>query len=260
METSDFKDIYEQAGGAAGYNTGTSIFDPVLCELAYQWFNIPNGKILDPFAGGSVRGIVAAKLGFQYLGNDLSRNQIEANRVNASEVLGDSEIQPTWTCGDSLNIDVIAKGYTADMIFSCPPYGDLEVYSDKKEDISNMPYVEFLKIYRGIIQKCVAMLNNDRFAVFVVGDIRDKAGFYRNFVSDTITAFLDSGLRLYNEMILVNAIGSLPIRTGKQFSAGRKVGKHHQNVLVFYKGNPKNIKANYPELDLSYLNEIGMEE
>ena len=26
---------------------GTSIFDPVLCELAYKWFNVPNGKILD---------------------------------------------------------------------------------------------------------------------------------------------------------------------------------------------------------------------
>lgn len=256
MKTSDFKEIYEQTGEPTGYNTGTSIFDPVLCELAYQWFNVPNGKILDPFAGGSVRGIVAAKLGFQYLGNDLSEKQIKANRENAVEVLANSELYPTWTCGDSLNIDTIAKGYTADMIFSCPPYGDLEVYSDEKADISNMPYVEFLRIYREIIQKCVAMLNNDRFAVFVVGDIRDKAGFYRNFVSDTISAFIDSGVGLYNEMILVNAIGSLPIRAGKQFSSGRKAGKHHQNVLVFYKGNPKNIKQNYPELDLSYLNEM----
>jgi hypothetical protein len=29
----------------------------------------------------------------------------------------------------------------------------------------------------------------------------------------------------------------------------------HQNVLVFYKGNPNNIKSNYKELDLSYLEE-----
>ena len=28
-------------------HTGTSIFDPVLCELTYKWFNIPKGKILD---------------------------------------------------------------------------------------------------------------------------------------------------------------------------------------------------------------------
>ena len=248
------------SGEVFAASNGTSIFDPVLCELAYQWFNFPNGKILDPFAGGSVRGIVAAKLGFQYLGNDLSRTQIEANRANAKEVIGGSEVQPTWTCGDSLNIDVIAKDYKADMIFSCPPYADLEVYSDAKEDISNMPYKQFIEAYNQIIKKSCDQLKEDRFAVFVVGDVRDKKGFYQNFVSDTITAFLDSGLSLYNEMILVNAIGTLAIRAGKQFSAGRKVGKQHQNVLVFYKGNPKNIKANYPELDLSYLNEIEMEE
>ena len=241
-------------------SNGTSIFDPVLCELAYQWFNVPNGKILDPFAGGSVRGIVAAKLGFEYLGNDLSEKQIIANRVNATEVLGDAELYPTWNIGDSLQIDKIAKDYKADMIFSCPPYADLEVYSDAKEDISNMPYKQFIDVYNEIIKKTCDQLKEDRFAVFVVGDVRDKKGFYQNFVSDTIIAFWNCGVILYNEMILVNAVGTLAIRAGKQFASGRKIGKQHQNVLVFYKGNPKNIKANYPELDLSYINDIETEK
>ncbi|CAB4131113.1 AdoMet_MTases domain containing protein [uncultured Caudovirales phage] len=234
---------------------GTSIFDPVLCELAYQWFNVPNGKILDPFAGGSVRGIVAAKLGFNYLGNDLRSEQIEANRINAKEVLRDAEIYPVWTCGDSLQIDTIAKDYKADLIFSCPPYSDLEVYSDIKEDISNMPYKEFIEVYKQIIKKSCDLLKEDRFAVFIVGDVRDKKGFYQNFVSDTIISFWNCGVILYNEMILVNQLGNLPMRAAKYFNGGRKVGKQHQNVLVFYKGNPKNIKTNYPELDLSYITE-----
>lgn len=54
-------------------------------------------------------------------------------------------------------------------------------------------------------------------------------------------------------MILVNMIGNLQMRAGRYFNGSRKVGKQHQNVLVFYKGNPKNIKGNYPELDLSYM-------
>ena len=49
--------------------SGTSIFDPVLCELAYRWYCPPGGVILDPFAGGSVRGIVASKLGRRYVGD-----------------------------------------------------------------------------------------------------------------------------------------------------------------------------------------------
>lgn len=234
---------------------GTSIFDPVLCELSYLWFNIPNGKILDPFAGGSVRGIVAAKLGFEYLGNDLRKEQVEANRINASEVLADSELYPIWTDGDSLNIDKIADGYEADMIFSCPPYADLEVYSDDEMDISNMPYGDFIEIYREIIRKSCDKLKQDRFAVFVVGDVRDKTGFYYDFISDTKKTFIDCGMKLYNELILVEMIGNLAMRVGKYMKGGRKVGKQHQNVLVFYKGNPKNIKKNYPELDLSYINE-----
>ena len=51
-------------------------------------------------------------------------------------------------------------------------------------------------------------------------------------------AFIDAGLKYYNEAILVTSVGSLPIRAGRQFSASRKLGKTHQQVLVFVKGNP----------------------
>ena len=98
----------------------------------------------------------------------------------------------------------------------------------------------------------IELLNLD--IISIIGDIRDKKGFYQNFVSDTINAFLQSGLKLYNEMILLNSLGSAAIRVNGTFKS-RKVVKVHQNVLVFYKGNPKNIKKNYPELDLSYMND-----
>ncbi len=249
----NIKDYDYEYKSAFDISDGTSIFDPVICELSYLWFNTPKGKILDPFAGGSVRGIVAAKLGFEYLGNDLRKEQIVANRINAKEVLGDAELYPVWTDGDSLNIDKIADGYEADMIFSCPPYADLEVYSDDERDISNMSYDDFIKIYREIIRKSCDMLKQDRFAVFVVGDVRDSKGFYYDFISDTKKIFIDCGVKLYNELIIIEMVGNLQMRAGRYMKSGRKVGKMHQNVLVFYKGDPKNIKQNYPELDLSYI-------
>ena len=222
----------------------TSIFDPVLTELMYRWFNKGGGSILDPFAGGSVRGIVAAKLGFDYFGNDLRQEQIDANIKNANEVfhLG-SSYMPHWTCGDSAEIDNIldadtaTKGKTFDMIFSCPPYADLEVYSNDERDISNMDYDNFLTIYKKIIAKCCQRLKDNRFAVFVVGDVRDKKGYYRNFVNDTIESFEAAGLKYYNQFVFINAYGSLCTRIRKQFNAGRKNGKTHQNVLVFAKGD-----------------------
>lgn len=226
---------------------GASIFDPVLCELSYRWFCTDGGRILDPFAGGSVRGIVAGVLGYQYEGIDLRLDQVEANRKQAQLL---SLIDVNWHAGDSNSVLDEVEFKDIDFVYSCPPYAYLEKYSEDPNDLSNMTYEDFKDVYFSIIKKSVSQLKDDRFACFVVGDIRDKKGFYENFVSDTIQAFEDAGARLYNEIILVNVVGSLAIRVRRQFNGGRKVGKMHQNVLVFYKGDPKKIKENFPELNL----------
>ena len=106
-----------------------------------------------------------------------------------------------------------------------------------------MDYPVFLKAYREIIHESCKLLADNRFACFVVGDIRDKRGNYRNFVGDTVEAFRSAGLEYYNEAVLITAVGSLPIRVSKQFQSGRKLGKTHQNVLVFVKGDGKKAAA-----------------
>jgi hypothetical protein len=149
-------------------------------------------------------------------------------------------IRPDWRVGDSLiAIAELPAEQRVDFIFSCPPYADLERYSDDPRDLSNMPFSDFLTAYNEIIARACDRLRNDRFACFVVGDIRDPDGNYRNFVSETISAFRHAGLELYNEAILVTMVGSLPLRAGGSFRATRKLGKTHQNVLVFVKGDAK---------------------
>ena len=435
LTTDEFqRDHYE---GPDSYTSGTSIFDPVLCELAYRWFSPQGGTVLDPFAGGSVRGIVAGKLGRSYIGVELRAEQVEANRQQAESIgsadavetdgdmvrvrvsakmarlrfngcdpdyiknichasccqsstsatgtiitvhpseaapliergavikdgllqpkpgekrcpfktgadlcglhftpdkpfgciaspftlspsgatlivrnrykmlkcyddgakqpayvafrasldliFGEAEaericahfangggdvagemtretylklrdndqikkgefaeeepdaewVAPVWHCGDSRNIDAICADVDADFVFSCPPYADLEVYSDDPSDLSTLKYEDFKPAYFEIIAKACDRLKQDRFACFVVGDVRDKKGNYYNFVGDTVEAFRAAGLHYYNEAVLVTAVGSLPIRVGKQFASGRKLGKTHQNVLVFVKGDGK---------------------
>jgi DNA modification methylase len=228
-------------GGMSAGQSGTSIFDPVLCELAYRWFCPPGGTVLDPFAGGSVRGVVASVLGRSYVGVDLSARQIAANQAQAARICG--EPAPRWIVGDSRGIDSLADGLAADFVFSCPPYADLEIYSDDPADLSTLAYSEFRTAYSEIIAKISTLLKPDRFACFVVGDVRGKDGAYYGFVPDTVAAFQRAGLKFYNEAILVTAAGSLPIRAAKQFEASRKLGKTHQNVLVFCKGDPKKATA-----------------
>lgn len=112
-----------------------------------------------------------------------------------------------------------------------------------------MAYADFLKAYRQIIDGACGQLRDNGFACFVVGDVRDAAGNYYGFVNDTVDAFRDAGMHLYNEAILLTAVGSLPIRATKQFKASRKMGKTHQNVLVFVKGAGKKATARLGDVD-----------
>ena len=231
--------------GTLGVAVQTSIFDPVLAEIMYKWFCPDGGTIYDCFAGGCVRGVVAEYLGYKYTGIDLRAEQIEANERQALEI----GVSPTWICDDSLNADKHLNDNSCDMIFTCPPYADLEKYSDDERDISNMEYDEFCEVYKNILSIACNKLKQDRFAVVVIGDVRDKKGAYRQLVDYTRKVLTDNGLVLYNDLILVEQIGTGAFRASKQFNALRKVIKVHQNVLVFYKGNIKAIKDNFTELE-----------
>jgi DNA modification methylase len=210
-----------------------SIFDPALCELIYNWYCPENGEILDPFSGGSVRGIVANYLGYHYTGIDIRQEQIDSNREQALNLCGITN-QPNYYVGDS---NEVLEGFNKkfDLIFSCPPYADLEVYSDLEGDISNKDYKTFIKMYSEIIGKSCNLLKSGGYACFVVGDVRDKKGFYRDFISHTKKAFIDVGCYLYNEAILLQPLGTAMLRAGKIFESGKKLTKVHENVLIFKK-------------------------
>jgi len=229
----------------------TSIFDPALCELLYTWF-VPKSndtqvhqrpQVLDPFAGGSVRGIVAAQMGLDYYGHELREEQVLANRQQYKDIGGKGIC--TWIPGDSAK--TLLENYNSpqmfDFLLTCPPYGDLEVYSDDPADISNMSADNFDEAYADIMQKALAHMKKNTFVAVVVGDYRDKSGYLCNFVSKTIAACEVWGFRLFNEIILQNVVGTLALRVARQFETNRKIGKLHQNVLIFYNGDPKTMKA-----------------
>ena len=295
---------YKGLGGVAA--RGTSVFCPVLCELVYRWFVPAGGSVLDPFAGGSVRGCVAARLGLHYTGLDLSSAQVDENRRQAARMHALASTararwtEPTWHAADSRTLDSMPEvGRGFDALFSCPPcvrarpvgcallhtpsclrwvdayywmqpraatsapaalgaatagaplptaddaracvcvgrYYDLERYSGDPRDLSEaQTYAAFLQGYRDIIGRALSRLARNRFACFVVGEIRDPDGFCRNFVGDTIAAFEAHGARLYNHAVMMLPLASLPMRASSAFNASAKLGTCHQHVLVFYNG------------------------
>ncbi len=228
----------------------TSLFDPVLCELAYRWWCPAGGLIINPTAGESVYGLVASYLGYRYKGVELRKEQVEANRKQNTEM----GLSAEWILGDGQDVYSLVDE-DADLIMCCPPYADLEVYSDNPLDLSTMEYQEFITVYRKIISESVRRLKDNRFAVFTIGEIRDKQGAYRNFLGETIKAFLDAGCSYYNEATLITPAGTAGIRAGRQFTTGRKLVKSHQNVLVFLKGDWHEAVKACGDVEVSFPNE-----
>jgi DNA modification methylase len=217
----------------AGKSNGISVFDPALCEVLYHWFCDEGGTILDPFAGGSVRGIVANYLGYKYTGIDIRQEQVDSNREQAMDILP-IENQPQWYVGDSNELLNDNWNTIFDMIMSCPPYADLEVYSDLKGDISNKPYKQFLELYESIISKSCKLLKVGGYACFVVGEVRQNHKGYYGFIPDTINAFKKCGMTYYNEAIYITSFGNAGMRANR-YMGSQKLVKVHQNVLVFKK-------------------------
>jgi hypothetical protein len=224
-----------------------SILDPVLCEIMLSWFGMPNlgdasPKCFDPFAGDTSFGFVAATKGCDFTGIELRPEQVA---INANRCDG---MAAKYICDDGQNVAKHIAPSSQDFLFSCPPYFDLEVYSDRKDDASNQPtYAEFMKILDTAFSDACKCLKENRFAAIVVSNIRNKkTGHYRNFVDDVIRLFQRNGLAFYNDIILVDSLGSAPRRAAHNM-ASRKVVKVHQNVLVFFKGDVSKIKELYPD-------------
>jgi DNA modification methylase len=214
-----------------------SIFDATLCEKMYEWFCPEEGRVLDPFAGGSVRGIVATEMGYIYNGIDLSDEQIEANKKQSTK--------PNWIQGDSEWVIDSIQNKTQDFVFTCPPYYDLEKYTDNPADLSNMDEDSFDKKYYSILRKAAEKLKDNRFFAVVVSEVREqsttgnyKIGKYKGLVWKTIRACEEAGLHFYNDMILFNSQHQASRVVDTYFERNRKVASVHQNILVFVKGNP----------------------
>jgi DNA modification methylase len=228
------------------FNDGVSLFDPVLSEVLIRWFSEPRMRIVDPFAGDESRGFVACCLDRHYTGIELRKEQVDLNYARIEEAGYDKLCD--YICDTSLNLDQHVPDNTADFIFTCPPYAFLEKYSDDLKDLSNMPIKEFFETYRQILYKTYNALKENRFAAIVVSEVRDKDGSYIGLVPKTTQYMEEAGYKYYNEIILMNNVGTLRFRVGNQMNSGRKIGRLHQNVLIFYKGDINKIRSIFSDI------------
>ena len=228
---------------------GTSILDPVLSEVINSWFSPYSGcKVFDCFAGDTVFGFVSAYLGNHFTGVELRQEQADFNNARVQGMTA------KYICDDGRNIDKHLEKDSQDLLFSCPPYFDLEIYSDLPNDASNQnSYEDFLSILDEAFSKAITCLKDNRFAVIVVGDIRKKGNdSYYNFPGDIVNIFRKNGLILYNNIKLLTPLGTAPYRASI-YMRNRKTVHVYQDVLVFYKGDTSKIKEIFGDIEVAEL-------
>lgn len=223
----------------------TSILDPVLCEVLLHWFTEEGHTTFDPFAGDTVFGFCSSYKNRPFNGIELREEQVLFNQ----SIIDVNGLDARYILDDAVNVKKHFQKESMDFMFSCPPYADLEVYSDKENDLSNMDYDVFFEVIKQVYTDCFSVLKNERFAVITIGEVRHKiTGCYIGLVPKIIQIMMDAGFHYYNEIILNTPVGNLMMRAGRYMNQNRKIGKQHQNVLVFYKGNPNNIKKHFKKI------------
>ena len=212
-----------------GVNNGKcSVFNPQLAQMILAAYAPMNGKIYDPFGGGGTRGYIATKMGYNYTGAEIRKE--EYNRVLAQ--MKEWNLNFKFILADSVKY---RPNESFDFIYTCPPYYDLEVYSDMEEDLSNAPsYMEYLNMLQKVLKNCYDVLKKDSFAVFVVGNFRNKKGELEHLNGDLITKAKEVGFKLWDELIWMGASNVALTRCGK-FEKNRKSVRMHEYIIILKK-------------------------
>ena len=163
----------------SGVLRGYTTFD---AKLMYEVIDKYQPKsIYDPCAGWGERMLASFCRGISYTGVDINAGLIEGykNMMNYYKMDGCLLIH-----GDSAEYDLKDD---FDMVVTCPPYGDIEYYSD--DGAENLSYDEFLKWWKAVVSK-IAVKKPKHFCF----QINTK---YRN---DMLRIVEDAGYDLIDEL------------------------------------------------------------
>lgn len=212
-----------------GVNDGKcSVFNPHLAQMILAAYAPKDGKIYDPFGGGGTRGYIATKMGYDYTGIEIREEEVERVKKQMQKW----KINFNFILADSTTYKTNEK---YDFVFTCPPYYDLELYSDMPNDLSNAKtYNDYLLMLQKVINNVYFMLKNNSYAVFVVGNFRNKNGELEHLNGDLIRLSKKTGFKLWDEIIWEGASDVALTRCGK-FEKNRKSIRMHEYIIILKK-------------------------
>lgn len=213
--------------------TGThSVFPAPLVEwILLRYGGEPGGYVLDAFAGGPPRGVVSTIMGYKYVGLDIRQEQLDENTQSLGS-LGLAGFR--YVLSDGRFID-IGDHELFQCALTCPPYFNLEVYSDQADDLSNLlSYSEFNMGMQFCADAHFERLKPGAFACIVVGNFRGPDSELIDFRAHTVENFREGGFIFWQDIILSKNFGSAAKRSTNSWK-GLKLVPIHEHLLIFRK-------------------------
>lgn len=222
----------DQVDGTYGYQAGASLFDPAVAAWLLNCYAPKVGLCFDPFAGGGMRAIMAAKRGLAYLGVELRQAECEAIRERCEKCRVTDFVH--IECGDARDCSHIASDASADFLLTCPPYWNLEQYRGGPADLSMCEtYKDFLDALNRVVIETARILKPGAVSCWVVGLHRHKGGELIPMHHDVTRLHRAAGFRLKEEIVLSHKNNGAVQRVGNFDKGDRRLIRTHEYALVF---------------------------
>lgn len=231
----------------AEYLSGLSFseFHSELAELILRYWSLNGSIVCDPFSGRATRAVITEKLNRKYIGYEVSPSTI--NRVTSH--FNKVGVEPTIHQSDGTKLER-TEDDSVDLVFTCPPYYNIEKYESVDGQMSDKPtYESFMESMNEASKNCFRVLKDGTFCVWVVGDFRE-GGKLRNFHGDMIDSMVNSGFDYHDIIIIENISPFAALQMGKVASK-RYSSKIHEYILVFRKPGEYSV-PDYCSLDTLY--------
>lgn len=136
-----------------------SIFKPWVAKYVYNSLLSNGGVVVDPCMGWGGRFLGTVGYDIKYVGFDLNVKAVEANTKIAAFVGAASMHEPTFSVADASTV----KWPKGDLLFTSPPYDDLEYYDGlEKQCEDTTPIYENVMKFDGIIAINIPKKHRDK--------------------------------------------------------------------------------------------------
>lgn len=222
--------------GSRGKRKGLSTFPPDLVRKVLLFYSEENEIVLDPFAGHNSRMQTTFEMKRDYIGYDVSDDFMKFNNEvreyllkNKNSVL--NRFKRSITLRKQSSEHLVEQDESIDLIFTSPPYYNIEWYGDEKEQLGrSSSYEDFLQRMWAIINECYRVLKPNRFCIFNVNDFRSKNIYhpYHIHISDL---FNKAQFEIW-DIIIINWRASISACFPTRLEERRWTAKCHEYLIV----------------------------